>query len=341
MTTEATPRVSEVQSAELRVGDRVRVRSREDILRTLDDGARIDGLPFMPEMLQFAGQELKVDAVVHRTCDTVKTSGTSGTTRGMNGTVHLAGARCDGSAHGGCQARCLLYWKQEWLEPADDAVSAPTSQPPQPAESVPGVLAQATRSDADTPADPAYSCQATELLAATCFVSPRDPRIWVRDVRSRNASAWTAGKGVAMVLFNKWQSLSRRLPRVLRIRDGRSWPWFLPSGERRREPSLDLQPGELVVVKSQEEIEATLDESGAVRGLRFSAEMLPYCGTQARVLARVDRIVDEKTGRMLRLRDCIVLEDSWCGGVNRLLCRRKIYAYWRESWLRRVEEPQA
>jgi hypothetical protein len=161
--------------------------------------------------------------------------------------------------------------------------------------------------------------------------------MWIRDVRSRNASLLTAVGSLTVLLFNKWQHLSTRLPRFVRTRDGQSWPWFTPSGERRSHPPLDLQPGELVEVKSQREIEATLNDKGELRGLRFGAEMLPYCGTQARVLARVDRIIDEKTGRMLKLRDCIILEQGWCQGTYRALCRRKIYTYWRESWLRRVE----
>lgn len=336
MTGRSADDVQSVRAGELKVGQRVRVRDRDAILSTLDADGRIDGLPFMPEMLAFAGRELAVDAVVHRTCDTVKTSGTSGTTRGMTGTVHLTGARCDGSAHGGCQARCLLYWKDAWLEPADGptvAASAPVSV------DVPAVLQRATRGPGDTPDEPVYSCQATELLKASCFASPRDLGIWVRDVRSRNATTRVAALGVLMVAFNKFQAFSRRLPRALRVRGGRSWPWFAPSGERDRDQPLALQPGDLVEVKSQAEIEATLDDKGAVRGLRFSAEMLPYCGQQARVLARVDRIIDEKSGRMLTLRDCIILEDVWCSGVNRLLCRRKIYEYWRETWLRRVDEP--
>ena len=103
----------------------------------------------------------------------------------------------------------------------------------------------------------------------------------------------------------------------------------------RYEP-LDLQPGDLVEVRSLAEIEATLDAKGAVRGLRFSAEMMPYCGKRARVLAVLDHIIDEETGRMIPLRDCIVLEDVWCEGKYRLLCQRKIYLYWRETWLRKV-----
>jgi hypothetical protein len=65
--------------------------------------------------------------------------------------------------------------------------------------------------------------------------------------------------------------------------------------------------------------------------------MPPAGGPRARGLARVERIIDEKTGRMLRLRDCIMLDGVWCTGEYRVLCRRKIYAYWRESWLRRVD----
>jgi hypothetical protein len=325
---------------EPRVGDRVRVRSRDEILATLDADGRVDGLPFMPEMLAFAAREYVVDAVVHRTCDTVKTSGTSGTTRGMDRAVHLAGLRCDGAEHGGCQARCLLYWKVDWLDvlPPAESGDVAVNPPPSPVTDIPEVLASATRGDGDTDEQPVYSCQATELLEATHFVSPRDPRTWINDVRSRNARARTAVASGAVLVFNKWQAASRRLPRVLRIQDGRTWPSYVPTGEKRRDPPLDLRPGELVEVKSQAEIEATLDDRGEVRGLRFAAEMLPYCGTRARVLGRIDRIIDEKTGRMLRLRDCIVLDGVWCQGTFRALCRRKIYTYWREAWLRRVDE---
>jgi hypothetical protein len=163
--------------------------------------------------------------------------------------------------------------------------------------------------------------------------------MWIKDVRSRNAGIGTALVSLMVLVFNKWQGTSARLPRWLRIRDGRSWPWFTPTGKGHSYPPLNLRPGDLVEVRSQQEIEATLKDKGELRGLRFSAEMLPDCGRQARVLASVDRIIDEKTGRMLRLRDCIILEDGWCQGTFRASCRRKIYTYWREAWLRRVDTP--
>lgn len=340
VTTPAATAGASARAKELRVGDRVRVKSADAILATLDAGGRVDRLPFMPEMLAFAGRTFTVDAVVHRTCDTVKTSGTSGTTRAMERAVHLVGLRCDGSAHGGCQARCLLYWKDDWLEaappgtPGEVAVDLPPASVAEP----PACLAAATHGPGHTDDEPVYACQATELLNATRFVSPRDPRTWVKDVRSRNARARTAIASAAVIAFNKWQAASTRLPAALRIRDGRSWPSYVPTGERRRHPPLDLRPGDLVEVKTQAEIEATLNDKGELRGLRFGAEMLPYCGTRARVLARVERIIDERTGRMLRLRDCIMLDGVWCQGTFRALCRRKIYTYWREAWLRRVDE---
>ncbi len=330
---------AEVRAATPSVGDRVRVRSREDILATLGPDGSVNGLPFMPEMLSFAGRTLPVDAVVNRTCDTISNSGT---TRGMQGTVHLAGARCDGSAHGGCQARCLLYWREEWLEPATADGPRPAAEPTSGSDAVPAALAAAQVAGRTDAGDPLWRCQATEVVRASCFVSPYDVRTWASDVKAGNGRWWTAMASASIVLFNKYQALSHRLPSRLRIRDGRPWPFYAPTGERRRPTeALGLQPGDLVEVKPLAEIEATLDDKDSVRGLRFSGEMLPYCGKQARVLDVIERIIDERSGRMLKLRDCVLLEDVWCAGTFRLMCRRKIFAYWRESWLRRVDEPSA
>jgi hypothetical protein len=104
---------------------------------------------------------------------------------------------------------------------------------------------------------------------------------------------------------------------------------------------LDLRPGELVQVRSREEIMSTLNEGGnRNRGLSFDVEMVPYCGQTMRVLRRVEHIVDEKTGRLIRLPNaCIVLEGATCSGCfsrNRLFCPRSIYPYWHEVWLKRV-----
>ena len=71
----------------------------------------------MPEMLQFCGRRFRVDKLAVKLCDTI---GSTGMYR-MRNAVHLEGVRCDGQAHGGCQAGCLVYWKEAWLKrvPAD------------------------------------------------------------------------------------------------------------------------------------------------------------------------------------------------------------------------------
>ena len=46
---------------------------------------------------------------------------------------------------------------------------------------------------------------------------------------------------------------------------------------------LGLQPGELVEIKSEEEIRRTLDATGKNRGLGFMPEMWPHCGRRGRV----------------------------------------------------------
>jgi hypothetical protein len=49
------------------------------------------------------------------------------------------------------------------------------------------------------------------------------------------------------------------------------------------EEVLDLQPGELVRIRSLEEIRSTLDEAERYRGLYFMPEMEEFCGKKFRV----------------------------------------------------------
>jgi hypothetical protein len=105
---------------------------------------------------------------------------------------------------------------------------------------------------------------------------------------------------------------------------------------------LDLRPGELVEVRSRSEIGATLDSNLKHRGLSFSQEMTPACGKRFRVKNRVDRLIDEHTGKMIELKnDCIVLDGFVCQGdrsPGALFCPREAYPMFREAWLRRVAD---
>jgi hypothetical protein len=320
----------------LEVGELVEVRSEAEILATLDEHGELDGLPFMPEMLRLCGRRFTVDKLAIKLCDTINWNGMYR----MEDAVHLAGARCDGQGHGGCQAGCLIYWKEAWLRRVDGDDPEPTVPAPGPHVTRATLAAAAHRPGDDGAVR--YACQATELLrAAPQWVPPWDPRQYVLDVRSGNAGALATLSSVAVGVFNEFQEASRRfLPPWLRVRGGRRWPFI--EGRLRTTPreAIDLQPGELVRVKSKQEIVATLDVHNRNRGMTFDAEMLRYCGRQARVLRRVERIIDERTGRMLEFANpCIVLEEVTCTAAYHRMCPRAIYPYWREIWLERVPAP--
>src|SRR5690606_31216750 len=112
------------RSLELKAGDWVVVRDAAEILSTLDEDGCLDRLPFMPEMLAHCGKRYRVRAVAHKTCDTIEATGG----RRMHDTVHLDDLRCDGSAHGGCEAGCTLFWKEAWLR-RDAQAACPAMAP--------------------------------------------------------------------------------------------------------------------------------------------------------------------------------------------------------------------
>jgi hypothetical protein len=320
----------------LRPGELVEVRSPSEILSTLDADGALDALPFMPEMLQYCGKRLRVDKRADKTCDTIRTSNTW--SRRMYNAVHLGAARCDGKGHGGCQAQCLIFWKEAWLKRVEDDVAAgePLMTTARSGRALPVFdmqrLDAATRRPSDSATGkPVYKCQATELNRATHDLAWWDARQYFRELFSGNVGFGVFVRTMARAALNA----------VQRLRDGRQFPAVEPQcKDKTPTASLDLQPGELVRIRSKEEIFATLNQQGRNRGLWFDVEMLPFCGRVARVKQRVDHIINEKNGEMMHFSNpCIMLEEVACGGClsrERLFCPRAIYSYWREIWLERV-----
>jgi hypothetical protein len=112
------------------------------------------------------------------------------------------------------------------------------------------------------------------------------------------------------------------------------------AGDKTPTEVLNLEPGELVEVRSRKEIMHTLNRSQKNRGLFFDVEMVPYCGKRFRVHSRVEQIINEKTGVMMRMPGaCIVLGGTTCSGCysrDRMFCPRSVHAFWHEIWLKRV-----
>jgi hypothetical protein len=329
----------------LKAGEWVEVRSREEILSTLDRNGRLENQPFMPEMVQYCGRKFRVYKRADKTCQYVN----GWSIRRVRDSVHLEGVRCDGTGHGGCEAGCLIFWKESWLKRAERAEDAlthivkPQSTGATASCTFEGLLAaaQTTRPDGEK----IYSCQATEVYKFSSYMKMWDPRQYIRDLRSGNVAIGLAGDSRAQRALELALGILRVLNafiialfnEVQGKRHGLLYPFIAGALKSTPLDKLDLQPGELVQVRSKEEILATLDKQNQNRGLLFDSEMLAYCGGIYRVLRRVNNIIDEKTGRMIRMvYPCIVLEGVVCRSDYHRLCPRAIYSYWRENWLRRA-----
>lgn len=103
---------------------------------------------------------------------------------------------------------------------------------------------------------------------------------------------------------------------------------------------LNLQPGEWVEVRSVKEIFATLDAQGKLKGLRFTPEMVKFCGKRFKVYRRLEKIILEATGELRRIKTpTVLLEGVFCDGKAHGGCDRSCFCFWREAWLKRAPPP--
>jgi len=330
----------------LKAGEWIEVRSREEILSTLDERGCHQKTPLMPEMLQYCGKRFRVYKRADKTCDPAHEPWSI---RRLRNTVHLEELRCDGQAHGGCQAGCLIFWKEIWLKRVDGNLLPVENLRPgsnsahQAFFSIEQLLAAS--SSKDSQGDTVYSCQAISIRDYTYAMAPWDPRQYVRDLTSGNLntglSDGTFGNRLlefVLGLFTLVRALTISLFNLVPRRiKGAAYPFVVGTLEKTPVETLGLQAGEFVEVRSKEEIVATLDKHNRNRGMLFDGEMLPYCGGIYRVLRRVDHIIDERSGKMMYMKSpCIILDGAVCRSDYHRLCPRAIYPYWRENWLKRA-----
>jgi hypothetical protein len=330
-----------------RVGDVVIVRNPSEILATLDSEGCFEALPFMPQMVKYCGKRFRVSKSAHKFCDTANATGA----RRLKNAVFLDEIRCDGQTYAGCEMECRIFWKEAWLKPADETAAFDDRSlcDPRTAELQSLALKNTTGVHAD--GERVYLCQATRMPAATEHLSLWDPRQYVKDVQSGNASAFQVFGALAFLVYDTVANAGLGIGSAMRFaystvqRLRRKWAY--PSREGRlaknaRTPTvqLGLQPGDVVKVRTHEDILATVTEDLVNRGLSFHADMVPFCSSTFRVEKTLKRIIDEKTGKLRELKNpCIVLEGVPCGGryTKPRLCPRGMAPYWREIWLERAD----
>jgi hypothetical protein len=307
---------------DLHAGELVQIRSREEILATLDSRGELDSLPFMPEMERLCGREARVHRRVDKIFDWITESGL----RRMRDTVILQDLRCDGGYHERCQADCPILWKEAWLRRAS------TTERDIPQTAGTGVeldLRQfTTRIDPET-SETRFVCQLSSLPRATTPTPWNSPRNLLRELFSGNVRMGPFFTFIAIFAFN---ALQRRI-------GGARFPILSHSGSQKTPHAvLNIQPGELVQIKSKREIEETLNSQFKNRGLWFDKEMTRFCGGTYKVRARVDRQIDERTGKMVTINTpCITLEGVTATGEYFEFAPLDERIYWREIWLNRIE----
>lgn len=298
-------------------GDLVEVRPLSEIRETLDDKGTLENLPFMPEMVALCGRQFRVSRSAFKTC--VDDS----EMRRMNDTVFLEEVRCNGASHAGCDRGCLIFWKTAWLK-------RPGSK------SQNGHSGKSKISEADLVSlaqhDGRSFCQSSEIINASQPLPWWDAKQYLWDFKYNRVSPVLFMRGVFVAVYNKVASRANLRP----------WGAVTGSatpGSNGHQP-LNLQPGELVRVKSLAQIQATLDPEGKQQKLLFSAPMKKFCGQVLCVRDRVENIVLEATQRQRTIKNTVVLEGATCDGVCHRLCPRQSLLFWRECWLERVNGSQ-
>jgi hypothetical protein len=284
-------------------------------------------------MSGYCDRRFHVSRRADKVCDTIQYWGS----RRIPRAVLLDDLRCDGSGHDGCEAECVLFFKEAWLRLVSPSDPPPSPSSPESLEALRKVAGCATQKKESTAgaAAPSYRCQATDLLGASEQLRTWDPRPYVRECASGNVSLGRFVKVMSRAAVEEPLRKLHLLPAI--------WVHGTNASSPRDGSPLHLKPGDWVQVKSREEIEATLNDKGKNRGLWFDREMLRFCGQTYRVRRRITRLVDERNGQMIHISsDCVTLEGSVCSGeksLGRWFCPRAIYHYWRECWLRRVDPP--
>jgi hypothetical protein len=101
----------------LKPGEDILIRSKDEILETLDENNRTKGCAFMDEMWQYCGTKQKVLKRVDYFFD----ERNSKFFKARN-TVLLEGLQCSGKISRlmpNCDRSCYYFWKEDWLKKID------------------------------------------------------------------------------------------------------------------------------------------------------------------------------------------------------------------------------
>src|SRR5262249_5146473 len=129
--------------------------------------------------------------------------------RKMAGTVHLENNRCNGSAHDGGEAGCLIFWKEAWLRRLDGEPAAHNRVASRDGESVQctedTLLSCGRIPAAAGESGPTFVCQNTQVKFATQPLEWWDVRQYLEDYTSGNVRLSQLAAGF---LYSLWRTVA-------------------------------------------------------------------------------------------------------------------------------------
>ena len=104
------------------------------------------------------------------------------------------------------------------------------------------------------------------------------------------------------------------------------------------EPTREIQPGDMVRVRTKAEIGRTFNKMHKTKGCTFQTSMFQHCGREYKVLKRVNYFYDEVRKKVCKCNGIFLLEGVQCDGETAYLrqCQRDCYYFWQEAWLEKI-----
>ena len=101
--------------------------------------------------------------------------------------------------------------------------------------------------------------------------------------------------------------------------------------KREHEKGRSCRVGDVVEVRSQREILATLDSDGKHEGVPFMPEMAEYCGRRFRVYRRAEKVFLDHHFYVAGLKGTVLLEGIRCDGASHGGCQMGCLMFWKEA----------
>lgn len=314
MMPEVGVRIESFDSPDLKAGDWVVVRPAQEILAMLHNDRKTGGIAFTPEMAAFCGKAFRISKKVTKMI--LESTGELRTLKMP--TVSLEGVFCNGKIYGECDRSCFYLWLEAWLKKAP----FPPSNKKQ---------SELELRECSLMTDTPGHCQAYFPDLAQATLPDTRSVLWLRRYWWRfKRDLWHLSV-LGPFGFASRTFFLRKLEKAIQKRERD------PIYPAKKAASLNLQPGDSVEVKSLKEIFATLDRQGKLNGMRFEKEQAKFSGGRFKVAKRVDRIISEADGKLLRAKTpTVLLEEVFCDGKAHAACDRYCFLFWREEWLKRV-----